>query len=509
MTLKRTIQYIKWYLLDAAFLFLSWGNFVHCKLANSDTLWGNIDPGATLIARISNFRWLGYLGDYVSYYVLHFYPYEHQSLSLAMFLLVLSAALLLLQLTFVRIPGIADRSKWGKMVFLAVTSLCFVNVLIAELFYFTDTYLVFKASLLFAMAGCFLFSRRHYITGAVLLFLAPMFYQICCIYAALVLCTLAYLETQGQSFSAIIRREFGYLSAAVMGGVVNYLTGSRMDAVISGRLGFDILPSKQVQSNSLGWVVCNVFRQFREMYESSLGLMIPVWLPLLFSLVMTGTALLAILRFGTKRDAGIYVLYRMVSFILMCGIPVASFQGEFAGRVIAPFYTMQAMNAIAALFWLTKVPEQELRLHQWKRAVQGTAIGYLLLQCFFIQSIIANRYLSENLDISYANQILDYVVKYEARTGCKVEAAAFCVDSNYSNCYAQVHYAHSAANSRIAGVGTYSLVETVASWRNMHLGRGTMDPKVYEEYFEGKDWDHFDPEEQLVVADGVLYGCVY
>lgn len=499
--------YLKLYLGNLITLFLVWGGFSRCRLANSDTLWGEIDPGATLISRLSNFRWLGYVGDAFSYYILHYYPYEHRTLSILLFLIVLAASLLLMQLTFTRVLQVRNWPSRRKVVFLAATSICFLNVLTSELFYFTESLLIFKASLLLAMAGCFLFSRRHYAVGTVLLFLAPMFYQMSCIYAALVLCALAYLESEGKGFCQIFGRELGYLCAAMAGGILNYLTGPLLDATISRRVGYEILPSKQIQNESLSWLMQNVLRQLRELYESSLGLMMPLWLPFLFSLVMTVMAVCGICLAGEKEDVGIYFLYKIVSFLLMCGMAVVSFQGEFVCRVTAPFYTMQAMNALVTLYWMNRAGKR-IRRWAWK-PVCISVLGYLALQCFFIQAVISNRMVSENLDILYANQILDIVEKYEKQTGCKIKTAAFCVDSNYSVYYDQVNYCHSAVNSRVAGQGTYSLVETVASWRGMSLGRGEMDEKVCEEYFAGRNWDTFDPEEQVVILDGNLYVCVY
>lgn len=492
------------YGMDLILLGLSWGGFFRCRLADSDTLWGNIDPGATLISRRSNFRWLGYIGDSFSYQILNYYPYEHRVLSFALFLIVLAAALLFLQLTFRDTLSISHWDRKWKIVYLAITSLCFINVLSSELFYFTESYLIFKASLLAAMAGCFLFGRKHYVTGTVLFFVAPMFYQMSSIYAALVLCTLAYLEEEGKGFLRICQKEFAYLLAALAGGVLNYVTGPWICQKISRRVGFDISPSKQIRQESMLETLKKVMPQLRELYESSLGLMMPVWLPAIFSLLITGLVLYILVRMGDKQQIGIYLIYKVVSFALMCGMSVVSFQNEFVCRVTAPFYTMQAMNALIALFYLKRAGKQAA---EW--IAEAAVIGYLAMQCFFIQIIISNRILSENLDILYANQVLDYVKKYEEQTGKKVFDAAFCADSSCSEYYEQVNYCHSAINSRIAGKATYSLVETVALWRGMDLGRGEMDSRVYEEYFAGKNWDSFDPEEQIVIMNGTLYWCVF
>ena len=260
MRKRKIVNDIKVYVINLTLLAFSWGGFSRCRLANSDTLWGEIDPGATLISRLSNFRWLGYVGDAFSYRILHFYPFEHRTLSILLFLMVLAAALLTMQLTFTRVLNVQNWSLKQKTIFLAATSLCFINVLTSELFYFTESFLIFKASIALAMLGCLLYSRKHYVIGSVLLFLAPMFYQMSCIYAALVLCTLAYLESINENWGQIVRKEFGYLCFAMSGGVLNYLTGPWIDSKISQKVGYDILPSKQIQSDSLLWLVQNIGR---------------------------------------------------------------------------------------------------------------------------------------------------------------------------------------------------------------------------------------------------------
>lgn len=517
---KNQKRYFLLFLLDAGGLFFCWGGFFRSRLANSDTLWGNIDPGATLVSRLSNFRWLGYVGDSFSYDVLHYFPFQHRVLSFVLFLVVLAVSLFLLQLTFLRSLG-AD--KWGRgeqLLFFSATSLCFVNVLSAELFYFTESYLIFKAAFLMTMAGCFLFGRKHYVSGTIFLFLAPMFYQMSCIYAALVLCTLAYLEERGEGSLRLIRKEFCYLTAAMMGGILNYLTGPWLDQLLTAKIHYDILPSKQMQGGSFRWLAENLLHQFRDLYESSLGLMMPLWIPLLFSAAVTILVIVLITRTGKKRQLWIYLLYKVVAFVFMCGIQVVSTPDAFTCRVIAPFYTMQAMNVLVAMFWLQKKqnekPEKKETALTYspgcRKLLKKTAVlttGYLLIQCFFIQIIISNRILSEDLDILYADQVLDLVEKYEQETEERVTGTGFCTDSSWSAYYDQVNYCHSAVNSRVAGAATYSLIETVAEWRGMHLERGEMNPAVYEKYFAGKNWDHFDPEEQVVIQNGVLYWCVF
>ena len=515
-----------------------------------------------MISRMSNFRWLGYVGDAFSYYVLHYYPYEHQTLSILLFLVVLALALLFLQRTFAPLLDWEHLGTQRRLVFWGITSLCFVNVLTAELFYFTESFLIFKTSLLLAMVGCWMMSRRRYAGGVILLFLAPMFYQMAGVYAALVLCALAYLEEKGEPSRQLTRKLILYMAAALAGVVIDYGTGNWIVKQISRRVGYDIIPGKSVSIGSFSEYVSNLTRGLHQLYESSLGLMMPVWLPLLFSLVISAVVIVQVCRFGNRQMLGLYLLYKVGSFLLMCCIEIISPPTEFVCRVICPFYTMQSMNALIAWYWIcrgrdrgrmsrsgaaeewkedsginctawsekndARFPnrnENEKLIHDEAAEKERNALhdrqdrleqlvvlmvtGYVLAQIFFAQIIIANRLLSETLDIQYAEEILDYIADYEEENGTDITEVSFCVDDNYNAYYPQVNYCHTAINYRIAGEATYSLVETVAGWSGRHVGRGSMSQEVYEEYFAGKNWECFQPEEQIVVLDGIMYCCVY
>ena len=36
-----------------------------------------------------------------------------------------------------------------------------------------------------------------------------------------------------------------------------------------------------------------------------------------------------------------------------------------------------------------------------------------------------------------------------------------------------------------------------------------MDSQIYDEYFKDKDWNYFNPHEQLIFKGDTLYWCKY
>lgn len=494
---SRTQSIRKWgrlYLVDLMILLMSWGGFYRSTLANADTLFGELCPPATLEARLENFRWMGYVGDGISY-ALGFYPFEHQKVSIGLFLIVLAVGLLLTQMTFTQVMKQRLVSKWDWVVYVAVTSLCYVNVLIAEMFYFTESLLIFKMSILFATLGCLLFSRKHYVTGTLALIIAPMFYQVSCLQAALLLCTLAILEEDGEFSARLVRKELLYIGAPAFGGLLNYLTGSYVLSVVCRIINSEYSAAKSL--GGTGLINDRTIHELQDLYTSSLGLMIPVYLPLLFSLVVTAVVICSIRR--RPRVLLSYVIYKVVMFAMTVGIQING--SEFTPRIIWIFFVMQAMNAMLALYY---VDCSRLRL-----SIQYISIGYLLAQVFFIQIIIANRCVSETLDRLYSNLLIDRIEAYEEESGEEVTTLAFCTDERARNVYDQVYFSKDAINKRVLGENSYSLVETIARERGRSFHGTEMDPTIYEEYFAGYDWKSLDLDEQVVIQGDTAYICVF
>ena len=81
---------LKRFIIDLSIIFMAWGPFYQAKLPSSDTIWAQLSPDSDLIARIAASRWLGYVWDYLCYYVIGYYPQRHYKLSLAVFLFILA-----------------------------------------------------------------------------------------------------------------------------------------------------------------------------------------------------------------------------------------------------------------------------------------------------------------------------------------------------------------------------------------------------------------------------------
>ena len=192
---------------------MAWGPFYQAKLPSSDTIWAQLSPDSDLIARIAASRWLGYVWDYLCYYVIGYYPQRHYKLSLAVFLFILAICLYLLQAVFLPLFEGKLRTPIRKTAFYALTGLCFVNVLFSELLYFTESFGIFQFSLLFCMLGCLSFTRGHYVRGMISFLIMVCFYQMGAPIAALVLCTWLILRYRCRFSKELLVKELLYIAA--------------------------------------------------------------------------------------------------------------------------------------------------------------------------------------------------------------------------------------------------------------------------------------------------------
>lgn len=490
------LSWLRLYIADLIILVMVWGGFYRCTLANSDSLWGMISKEATLNASIENFRWLGFVGDAISY-ALHYYPFEHQKLNLILFLIVMAASLLLTQMTFTRV--LKDRLSTDRdwVIYIAITTLCYVNVLIAELFYFADAFLRFKMAMLCAALGCYWYSRKRLALGTVALFITPMFYQVSCVQAALVLCTLAILEERGEFTTRLVRKELVYILVPMCSGLLNYVTGPYIMPLMSRLMHEEnnVVAKRIVNSINTETII-----ELRDLYESSLGLMMPVYLPLLFSLIITAAVI-----YSVRKNTSVlltYIVYKVVAMVLTLGVQMLSDPREFIPRLVWVFYVMQSMNAILALHY---VDHKMLR-----RGVKDLCVVYVLAQAFFIQVIIANRGLSEYLDRMYANQILDNIEEHERETGVQITTISIAWDERVNKAYDGVYFYRDAINTRLYEHTAYTLLETFARERGRSFIQvDGVDPQIIEEYYAGHDWDEMDLDEQIVYQGDTVNICVF
>lgn len=226
-------------------------------------------------------------------------------------------------------------------------------------------------------------------------------------------------------------------------------------------------------------------------------------------LLITATALLAILVFMSiirkhqKRwNRGIYVTGIWVVCLLSAFLPHLFTTSVWpAQRTVVGFWGSFSILLIAA----TILAERD----GWMiRSALGIGIIILAVNIIFIQKIEMDLVISNRIDQEIAREIGQKIREYETETGNAVDTIAAGYDSNVTYRYGVTQYDW--CDTNVSGlVKEWSDVNTINYYNGTHYVRGQMDEQIYSDYIRDKNWDYFNPDQQLIFRENVLYMIRY
>lgn len=131
-----------------------------------------------------------------------------------------------------------------------------------------------------------------------------------------------------------------------------------------------------------------------------------------------------------------------------------------------------------------------------------------------VLSVFIYRTNKLSLDLIRVNQmdkglsqiVVDYVEEYEQKTGVKVTKMAYCRDDSVSWTYEGIFCGYD-LNVRGWAVD-WCVQEMVRFYTGRDFQKVKMPVRIYEKYFEGKNWDSFS-FEQVQIEGNVVYVCAY
>ena len=526
---------------DLLLVMLAYGGFYRPGYC-ADTVWHMIEPRTSIETWLKNGR---YLACALSSFLMNhgFLATDHYIICFGIFLIFLTLAIFFFQqgmkrgfssveLSHRELPTpdgfpVQKGSIPLQIVFVLCTALPFINVLFTENFMFTECFLVFPfgyflAALAFyaytaadtASAGLKAGARRSRIPGAVLLMLlAAMFYQNSCILMLIFISAYQILRAGYRLSWTLILKEV-VTAVAVVG-----LTVAEMKSVdIFVRMGLII---DQQKETSVQTILNNLGRlpgELRDMLCSSAQLLPPVWLPLLMLIGGVGLLLIQMLCSGRGRDFILVLLFIAEGFLMTFLFPVLG--GGFNPRLTLVFYGVIGLTVLMAAGFAgsTAAAIQKGSAETTeKSSTSGPAAGlsalaiilFMAVQIIFCNVIMSNHYISNTLDELYSQQVLNRIYRYEAETGETVRTIAITFDTYAEFSYPQVRYHRDQINERVISMSPYCLIEILSGDEKNFETTREIDPEIQAQYFEGKNWDEFVPDEQIVFKGDTCYWCIF
>ena len=478
------------YAADLAMLLIAFGGYFR-EGFGCDTLWHMLHPADSIGTWLTNGRFFAY---FLNQALLSagYSATDHYKLSYGIFMLFLALALVLFQKAVLIAARPLLTSRLREAGFAAGTALIFANVLFSESFVFTECFLTFPFAYALAGAGVLFWVRRKYVPAVLCLIGAAGFYQIALIAAAMVLAACAVLDVRAKLTPALVLREIFAVTVPLGIGFADMML---LRALVSA--GVIRRFQKGMGAVDVPGLARTLADQTRQLLQSSLQLQPPLWLPALFLLACLAVIAAGLIRAGLGSRIITIVLLVLVETALLFLMPAISRPVTFLPRIVFPFYAAEAMLFVCALVFGSE---------RGRGLICAAACVWFVLQAVFCNTIMANHFISNALDVSYMRVVYDRICAYEEETGTEVTTFAGTTDLNAPHSYEIVQYKRDQIGERALDTAPYSLLCNVSGRLFIY---DTVPKDVKEKYFGGRDWDHFDPDEQLVIVGDTAYFCAF
>lgn len=401
---------------------------------------------------------------------------------------------------------VQEESEWSRkwvirqLLLYTLSGLFYINGLFTENFMFPECFLSFSlAYLLCSLAAYLLAVRERNIVGFFLLLAASMLYQ--APVAAVPIFIIAYriMQERGEITKKTLRLSIIWVIAALFlaGGTT---TVGGMMAAAKGEL------VKGVNPTGFGQVIASTGRNLLSFGVSGFHLMPPFCFPLL-AWLLTIAILFDRWRKGkVKGKVFVLLLLSEAAFVLLAfTLSIAVYRPNRYAEVTPRL--MYGMYAAQTLFMLMTAMFAGER---GRRYLAYFSLLYLCVQIAACNTIMMNHYISNEEDLQVAREAYAQIQYYEQKTGKEIKHIAWCTDTNCENKYPNVYYQYGQINERVLSQTAYCmLVMATDNQRFTDEALVPMKAEIYDQYFKGKNWDVFLPQEQMIFQGDTLYWCIY
>lgn len=135
-------------------------------------------------------------------------------------------------------------------------------------------------------------------------------------------------------------------------------------------------------------------------------------------------------------------------------------------------------------------------------------LPFLIINFLRINFITVDLFASNKIDQELCLAIENEIERYEEREGVRVENIAMELDMYPKYSYSGIEYAAYEMNERGFAI-KWSNVAMLNYYTGRNYAKVEMDSDIYKDYFEGKNWDCYSPEDQMVFVGNTLYLMVY
>ncbi len=424
---------------------------------------------------------------------------DSQVFFVAVFIALLAISGTLLALPFIKM---LEKKTLKKII---VVSLCinlaFVNYYFVEFFTYPSYVVSWGMGILFASIAFYFITKGdkalYYVLSFLALNIAVSFYQYYIQY--FLIYTILYILVKHKFIlSKQSMKPIGLTFAIGLGATaLNVLT-----MVLLKRAG---LIASSYRSFSVSSMVDNVKIILLEVQRDvwvGLGIkFVPYWVTIVF--VVSIVALIAYNAYKQKFTAKqnvVILLFGLYAYAVIFALFLVTNPIWATLRTLSGFYIF-----ISALVLLLI----SIKTEQIKSVYLVLALSFFMaFQVYHIQGIAISQFETNAIDHEYAMIIGERIRSYEEEKGIEVTQIALVPDSNPTWSYQRIEYVYRDFNIRSYMVD-WAKFDMINYVTGRNLQRIDMPEDIFEKYFEGKDWNYFMPEEQIVFIGDTVFIVTY
>ena len=212
---------------------------------------------------------------------------------------------------------------------------------------------------------------------------------------------------------------------------------------------------------------------------------------------------------------GIYILLKnrkMFLLIIFTGISGILVILPFSfGFVTTPYYPQRTLVSMFFSLGLLIIGVVYI-LRQSPKLIVGVEIligGMVLLDIYYTQNCIMDTFIGQAIDYHEMYSIQAEIEEYEKNTGNQISYVKVAMDNSPRYCAkelllpSELTYNHRIIYDQWAQLNFLNYVNGT-NYRGLN-----METAEYEKYVGEKDWDDYNPSEQLIFEGNILYWIIY
>lgn len=391
--------------------------------------------------------------------------------------------------------------------------LAYANIYFAELYFFSDVALVYTFAVLFLTLALILFFHRNRIAGAILalvcLYLSLSFYQAFLGFFMIfgIMTILIRHDISGMQWTKQKAEPLGsdLLRLIVAGGGSG--AASVLTLMFLTEMGFVSSRGPSLHMSDILSSVRQAGRQFLYYYPAGYPNYLTGFSQIIF--ILSGPVLLFLLEDSFSANRKRYPLSSVViTFLMLLVCLLSVFAPHFIAKSV--WITPRSICSFFAVFTVIAVVIGHNFQSRKAMPFAGTAVVLLLLavNIAVIQGIALDQMKVNRQDKREAEEIVRLIQEYEKESGQSVDTISWSWDSRYTWTYPEIKYTFMDMNVR-AGARAWSLTDCISYYAGRQYKSENMPDEVLAEYFAGREWDSFQPEEQIRFEGNKMYWMVY